>query len=204
LAARPDRVFGALWNISVLFDMATVERESKMMELCYAMMDEISMDLSETRQSVQQTRSRNLELEKLVSQLTYDNNRVKEKLNMALQRLDENEGHYRKNELHMLAEVEQARQAAAGEIDRALGGLRQSTEANIDLEDRALRAEARYNELERDSAESYLAMQRLQQQLLEANQMVASLNRRVEESERYTRTLEAALTELRQGGASFS
>jgi len=184
--------------------MATVERESKMMELCYAMMDEISMDLNETRQSVQQTRSRNLELEKLVSQLTYDNNRVKEKLNMALQRLDENEGRYRKNELHMLAEVEQARQAAAGEIDRALGGLRQSTEANIDLEDRALRAEARYNELERDSSESYLAMQRLQQQLLEANQMVASLNRRVEESERYTRTLEAALTELRQGGASFS
>ena len=183
--------------MSFLTEQTVVERESKMLALCYSMLSDVGSDLSDTRQSVLQTCKRNAELEKLTSQLVFENSRLKEKLNSALKRLDETEGLHRKNEMIILAEVDQARQAAAGEIERALGGLRHSTEMSMQFEDRALRAEARSQELQQASTESHHSVLRLQQQLSEANQLAASLQRRLEESDRYTRTLESALGEMR-------
>ena len=183
--------------MSFLTEQTVVERESKMLALCYSMLSDVGSDLSDARQSVVQTCKRNAELEKLTSQLVFENGRLKEKLNVALKRLDETEGLHRKNEMIILAEVDQARQAAAGEIERALGGLRNSTEMSMQFEDRALRAEARTQELQQASTESHHSVLRLQQQLSEANQLAASLQRRLEESDRYTRTLESALGEIK-------
>ena len=183
--------------MSLLTESALAERESRMMELCYGMLNEIAEDLNDTKSSVVQTRKRNSELEKLASQATYENSRLKERLNQALKRLDESAGLLQRSEHRLHSEVEEARQAAAGEMERALNGLKHSTDVNMQLEERAFRAEKRCQELQQAATENQHSTQRLQQALTEANQVVTSLTRRLDESVQYTRTLEAALEEMR-------
>jgi len=172
------------------------QRDERLASLMKTMLGEISADLGETKQSVASVRRRNVELEKFAEQVGYENSVLKEKLNQALARLDERDHLQRKRDAEMATQVEEARQAAVGEIDRALGSYRELAGANAQIEERCLRAESLCGELEQRAVNSEQSSSLLQYQLVEANQLTASLARRLEESERYARTLESSLAEI--------
>lgn len=187
--------------MSIFSTNAIAERENKVMELCYNMMGEIECDLNETKQSVVSTRKRNTELEKLIDQLTYENNRLKDKLSSTMQKLDEKDSELRGREMQSLAEAEESRQAAAGEIERALSSYRQAVDRSAQLEERIQMIELKRHELEQEALVSEQTNHLLQNKLTDANQLVVSLTRRLEESERHSVTLEAALSEIKYAQA---
>lgn len=161
-----------------------------------SLMGEMEADLAFTRQNVDETRKLNEDLEKVVQQLSYENSRLKESLASALRKVDEAEEQRRRSSAQLHSEAEESRQAAAGEIERALGSYRQSAEQLGEAQARADAAAARCEQLEMRAQASDNSVQILQGKLAEARQSAAATARRLEESESYAATLEAALSEI--------
>lgn len=171
-------------------------RDAAVVDLLYQMMSDIETDMNETRDNVASTRKLNEDLERLVKQLTYKNSQLRDSLSTAQRKIDDSEELRRRSAADMQSEVEQSRQAANGEIERTLGSLQQSAKLLAAAEDRTDSALARCEQLEQRAMAAEHSSGLLQSWLTESRQAAAILGKRLEESELYAGTLEAALSEI--------